>query len=56
MEGFIVYLAPCSRLYQLNLLNGYYSLCNANAVVNNPVPGNRLILCKAFFCLKPDGS
>ena len=25
MDGFTVYLAPCSRLYQLNLLNSYYS-------------------------------
>ena len=51
MEGFIAYLAPCSTLYQLNLLNSYYSLFNAKAIVNNPVPGNRLILCKAYILL-----
>ena len=45
LRGFIAYLAPCSRLYQLNLLHSYYcyvSIYNASAVVNNAVPGNSL--------------
>ena len=42
LKGFIVYLAPCSRLYQLNLLNSYCGcIYNAIAVVSNSVPGNR---------------
>ena len=40
-RGFIVYLTPCSRQYQFNLLNSYCRhIYNATTVVNNLVPGN----------------
>ena len=34
----------------------YVSVYNASAVAKNPVPGNRQIVCKAYFFLKPDES
>ena len=56
LKGFIFYLAPCSRLYQLNLLNSYCGcITNATAVVSNSVPGNRSQ--SLFDCtLKPEVS
>ena len=54
-----MFLAPCSRLYQLNLLNSYCCyIYNATAVVSNSAPGNRsqnLFCCilKPFRVIKP---
>ena len=46
-RGFIVYLTPCSRLYQLNLLIATVATYNATVVVSNSVPEN---ISQTLFC------
>ena len=51
LRGFIAYLAPCNRLYQLNLLNSYCGyIYKATGVISKSVLGN---ITKSLFCCIP---